>query len=358
MPNHLVTIVFTDVVDSCAVKAVLPGSDLEARNRTFLETIKIPHDRQVLTELAAMSGRVVNEMGDGFFLVFDDPVKAARWAAEVQRSLIDQPIVTPLGRLQVKIGMHIGAPLPNPHNAADFIGHEVNYTARLCALARGGMIVLSETLATLLRSMQPAGLSVHPHGLHDLKGIGRVAAFELLRDGQSPGALAPGIESPTNLPKPPATFIGRDDLLNWVHARLRAGGVTILMGEGGMGKTALAVKAAHAARDAGELPGGAAWLNCEVQPSRDECIRQMARVFFGGRLEQASIDACARQVAAHLERGDALAVFDNFETVDSDSALIGWLADLSAKGPRGNHDPRAAARPRWLREANSRATGE
>ncbi len=101
-----------------------------------------------------------------------------------------------------------------------------------------------------------------------------------------------------------------------------------MKGEGGMGKTALAMKAASDALSADELPGGVAWINCELEPSLDECLRQMARVFFGDRMEQEPIDGCGRQVAEHLERGDALVVLDNFETVAHDARLMSWLAGL------------------------------
>ncbi len=95
-----------------------------------------------------------------------------------------------------------------------------------------------------------------------------------------------------------------------------------------MGKTILALKAAHDARVADEFNGGVAWINCELAPGREDCLRQMARVFFGDRMEQESIHDCERRVAEHLDHGAALVVFDNFETVSKDARIVQWLAGL------------------------------
>ena len=86
------------------------------------------------------AGRV-KDTGDGFLLVFDDPAQAVRWAMAVQRSHQDDPIATPLGPLEVKVGLQIGAPLPNPIDPDDYIGQDVN-SRRGCAIsACGGQII-------------------------------------------------------------------------------------------------------------------------------------------------------------------------------------------------------------------------
>jgi len=328
MAKHLVSIVFTDLVKSTAVKSLLPGDDIEARNQAYIATIEEPHRRRIVADLDAAGGRVVKNTGDGFLLIFADPVKAARWSLGVQRSHREAPIATPLGPLEIKIGLHVGAPLANPHDPDDFIGQEVDFAARLCDGASRGQVLISEPAAALIRAAALGEVKIHPHGLRELNGIGRVSIFELLGENQRPRPPAPPAVSPTNLPPPPATFIGRDDLLEKVRGHLRPGGVTVLKGEGGMGKTALALKAAHDALAADGLTGGAAWVNCELEPSKDECLRQMARVFFGDRMEQEPIDVCGRRVVDHLEQGDSLLILDNFETVARDPRLIRWLAGL------------------------------
>ena len=328
MPTQLVAIVFTDLVQSTALKSLLPGNDVDERNQSYVRTIEQPHRQRIESDLLAAGGRIVKNTGDGFLLVFAQVAQAARWSVGLMRSHLERPIATPLGALELKIGLHVGAPLPNPHDPGDYIGQEIDFTARLCAGAARGQLLISEAAAALIRAAELTGVKIHGHGARGLKGIGIVPVFELLEDGQHPKPPALPTLSPGNLPSPHAVFIGRADLLETVREHLREGGVTVLKGEGGMGKTALAIKAARDAMAAGELPGGVAWINAELEPSLDECLRQAMRIFFGERTEQEPIDVCAARISEHLDHTDALILLDNFETVVHDQELIRWLADL------------------------------
>jgi class 3 adenylate cyclase/tetratricopeptide (TPR) repeat protein len=347
MSGDVLTMVFTDLVNSAALKLQLRGADLSERNRAFLETILEPHRRRVAAQLAEFGGRVVNTAGDSHFLVFRSTSAAVRWAVALQTSHAQEPIATPAGPLAVTIGVHVGSP---ECVGEDFIGHEVDYAARVASLATAGQILLSEAAAALVRVEHIADVTLHPHGERDLKGIGRVPVFELLYGGRRPQPLKQGSIRSHNLPPLPA-LVGRRDLLAHLHQCLAQGGVTILKGEGGLGKTALALTAAHAAisREDGvgsplcEVPEGpegkglpilfaaaVVWINCELKPSRDECLRQMAQVFFADRMEQEPIERCAERVMARWGEGGALAVLDNFESVARDVALLRWLGEVRA----------------------------
>src|SRR5437899_5147009 len=105
-----ITLVFVDLVNSTALKAALPGGDITARNRAYFDAILAPYRQRVEAELAGFGGRVVNTWGDDQFLIFASAAQAAQWAAAVQARLGAEPITTPLGPLQVRIGMHTGAP--------------------------------------------------------------------------------------------------------------------------------------------------------------------------------------------------------------------------------------------------------
>ncbi len=328
MPTQLVSIVFTDLVKSTAVKSLLPGTDIESRNQSYIATIEEPHRQRIVAGLEHAGGRIVKNTGDGFLLIFTDPCQAARWSLSLQLGHEEQPIATPLGPLEVKIGLHVGAPLPNPHDPDDLIGQEVDFAARLCNGASRGQVLVSELAAALIRASSLASVKIHSHGSLDLKGIGPVPVFELLRENQRPRPPAAATISASNLPPQLAEWVGRSDLLAQIGDQLHRGGVVVLKGEGGMGKTALALKAAHDALAAGQFTAGAAWINGEPGPSFDECLRQTMSVFFGDRMEQEPTDGCAVRVAKHLEPGDALVLFDNFETVAHNTDLIRWLAAL------------------------------
>jgi class 3 adenylate cyclase/tetratricopeptide (TPR) repeat protein len=325
---QLLSIVFTDLVESTALKSLLPGNDIEERNRAYVATIEEPHRQRIVAGLEAAGGRIVKNTGDGFLMIFPDPAKAARWSLSVERSHHEHPITTPLGPLELKIGLHVGAPLLNPHDPNDYIGHEVDFASRLCNAASRGQVLVSEPAAALIRAAGSSDLRIHSHGVRALKGIGHVPVFELLGENDRPRPPAADAVSPSNLPPALAHFVGRNELIEQIREHVRRGGVTVLKGEGGMGKTTLAVRVAHDALTAGELTGGAAWVNGESRPSLIECLRQSLRVFFGDRKEQEPIDACAVRLTEHLEAQDSLIILDNFETIAHDPALIGWLAGL------------------------------
>ena len=175
----MITMIFTDLVNSTAIKSRLPGNDITERNLVYLETILAPHRQQVKAELEKFGGRVIKTEGDAHFLVFDNPAHAACWAVAVQQSHDSSPITTPFGPLQVKIGIHTGSPLTDPQDPNDYVGGEVDYAARVSNLATGGQIMLSAATAQLVRDANINGVSLHEHGERELKGIGRVPIFEL-----------------------------------------------------------------------------------------------------------------------------------------------------------------------------------
>lgn len=184
--NEMVTMVFTDLVNSTAVKNHLEGSDITARNCLYRDTILFPHRERVENTLANYGGRKVETIGDAFFLVFPNPIQALLWSVAIQKNHAEAPIPTPLGSLQLTIGMHTGCPLADGDK---FIGQEVDYTARVAALASAGQILLSEVTATFVRDARIDEILLHCHGDRNLKGIGEVPIFEALYDNKQPQPL-------------------------------------------------------------------------------------------------------------------------------------------------------------------------
>ena len=193
--ESMVTIVFTDLVGSTALKKHLPGSDVSARNRAYFDTILCPHRKKMEADLEEYGGRVVKTEGDAYFLVFASAANAARWAVSMQKSHLQDPIATPLGALRVKVGMHTGTPL---RDGSDFIGQEVDYAARITSVTQGGEILLSEVTAVLVRGAQITGLAITYRGERDLKGIGTVPIFELVYGGKT-------VQGPIGQPRIPVS---------------------------------------------------------------------------------------------------------------------------------------------------------
>lgn len=186
MSDQVIAMMFTDLVSSTAIKLKLPGADINTNNRLYRDTILMPHRQRVLEIIKVYDGRKVETIGDAFFLVFPNPVDAVECAVAIQLSHISAPIPTPVGPLQVTIGIHTGSPIADDDR---FIGHEVDYAARIAALTSAGQILLSEVTAVLVLQGHISGLTLHRHEDRDLKGIGPVPIFELLYNNKQPQPL-------------------------------------------------------------------------------------------------------------------------------------------------------------------------
>src|SRR5215831_18004319 len=85
-------LLFTDVVDSTRVAEHL--GDVRAAEAW------VEHDRQARDLLARHHGREIGR-ADGFFLLFDDPPEAAKYALAYHRALASLP-------LKARAGLHVG----------------------------------------------------------------------------------------------------------------------------------------------------------------------------------------------------------------------------------------------------------
>jgi predicted ATPase/DNA-binding XRE family transcriptional regulator len=134
--------------------------------------------------------------------------------------------------------------------------------------------------------------------------------------GPGRGKRAAALASPTNvlegtLPNPPTPLVGREKELGQIGDLLRDGsGVRLLTltGIGGVGKTRLAMAAAHEAEDL--FPDGAAFV--ALAPLRDpELVIPTIAQALG--LREAEARSAAEALHAYLREKRALLVLDNFE---------------------------------------------
>jgi serine/threonine protein kinase/class 3 adenylate cyclase len=185
---QLTTFVFTDLVGSVALKGRMPGGDAATRDAAYVERVLQPHRALIEAGLAAAEGRVVSTAGDGHFLVFPDTARAARWAIDVVRAHRESPISAGKGgpTAEVRIGMHAGAPQPDPNDPDNFIGRAVDYASRLVDHAQGGQVLVSRTTAALIEDGVLDGVWLHAHGVFELRGIGSAELYEVLYTGRSP----------------------------------------------------------------------------------------------------------------------------------------------------------------------------
>lgn len=140
---------------------------------------------------------------------------------------------------------------------------------------------------------------------------------------------------PDNLPAPPSIFVGRHDemrrCLDALAPDERGWGVTI-DGQGGIGKTALALEVAHAARERAMFDAycfasaKTSWLTPEgvraetlALSSLDAFVRETARILDCGDVERIT-DATERRRALldALQRRRVLFLWDNLETLNQE----------------------------------------
>ena len=151
LESILATVLFTDVVGSTE-RAATVGDQAW---RDILEQ----HDQIVRHELTRHRGEEIKRTGDGFLATFDGPARGVRCA----QSIVDE--VRRLG-IEVRAGLHTGE--IERREDADIAGLSVAIAARVCALAAGSQVLISQTVKDLVAG---SGLGFTDAGVRELKGV-------------------------------------------------------------------------------------------------------------------------------------------------------------------------------------------
>src|SRR5262249_52931357 len=160
---------------------------------------------------------------------------------QMQQRLAD-PGATGGIALRVRCGLHAGV---NERRDNDYFGSAVNRAARIMSIAHGGQVLLSQTVASLLRDRLPGGASLRGLGsvrLRDLSSpeqVFQVVHPDLRRDFPALRSLE---AVPNNLPQQVTSFIGRERELVEVKKLLATGRLLTLLGVGGIGKSRLSLQ--------------------------------------------------------------------------------------------------------------------
>jgi class 3 adenylate cyclase/DNA-binding NarL/FixJ family response regulator len=150
---HELTFLFTDVEGSTRLLEQLgPGYGIVLEKHRALITAAIESN----------DGRVVDCRGDEFFAAFPDCTGAVAAAVAAQRAVAAEAWPPGLP-VRVRMGVHTG----RAHSTGDgFVGLAVHHAARVCQTARGGEILVSDTVAR-------DGFDAVDVGEHLLRGIPR-----------------------------------------------------------------------------------------------------------------------------------------------------------------------------------------
>ncbi len=290
LPTGTVTLLFTDVEGSTR----LLGELGETRYAEALNA----HRRLLREAIAEQAGIEVDTQGDAIFAAFPTAVGALAAAQRSQEALASGPI-------RVRMGIHTGTPL---RTAEGYVGVDVHRAARIAAAGHGGQVLMSSATWDLLEDYGATTMDLGEHRLKDLAGAERL--FQL---GDQPFPPLRSL-SPSTLPEPAGTFVGRDAELREVGELLRDPAVRLLtlVGPGGIGKTRLALRAA--AEAAVSFPDGRWWVPLASIGEVEEAVRAIGQELgLGG---EATPDA----IASHLASRRALVLLDNSEHLLPDLA--------------------------------------
>jgi predicted ATPase/class 3 adenylate cyclase/DNA-binding CsgD family transcriptional regulator len=236
-PSGTVTFFFTDVQDSARLWDESPAEMAAA--------VQI-HDAIVYNAIERHGGYVFARRGDGFAAAFATPAGAAAAAIESDRELLADRNVP----FTVRMGLHTGEAVERDRN---YVGSEVNRTARLMALGHGGQILASDATAVMLRSR----VRLRALGEHVVRGLrGRIAVFQVVAEGlPSEFPVLRSVDDfAGNLPQQLSSLVGREQLVTDVAELVRSVRLVTLFGVGGVGKTRLSVEVG--AELASEFPDG------------------------------------------------------------------------------------------------------
>ena len=120
-PDGTVTILFSDIVDSTARNERLGDKD-------WLKVLRA-HDAVVRREVEARRGHVVKSQGDGYMVVFPDPLAGVRAALAIQDGLPGSRRLR-AADIHLRIGLHSGRVLSHE---GDYFGRNVAMAARVAA---------------------------------------------------------------------------------------------------------------------------------------------------------------------------------------------------------------------------------
>ena len=246
-------------------------TDMEGSTRLFKRLredyggVLAQHQRLLREAFASHGGQEVDTQGDAFFVTFARVRDAVLAAAAAQRALAAYEWPEDVD-VRVRIGVHTGEAAVDENR---YVGVSVHRAARICAAARGGQILISQTTRHMLEDEEAPlpGIELRDLGERALKDLERPVHLSevLVTETKPPRATAtrararataqrsvlPGALSLVS----PFPFVGRSRQLATLRSLLPGADgegrrVVLLSGDAGSGKTRILRELAQeAARD-------------------------------------------------------------------------------------------------------------
>ena len=235
------TVLFTDVVGSVDLR--------QQHGETVAHQIMSAHEAIVRGQIAEHAGQEIKTTGDSFMIAFDSARKAVECAVGIQRGLAGHTRRHPRQAVRVRIGLHTGEAI---RSGQDLLGSSVDAAARIMARAEGEQILVSDILKAVLGAARDLEFK-------DRKRVRLKGFAERWRLWEVAWRTPQDSLSDSSTPEPPdgrTPYVGRGEeraALRRLVERAAAGtgGLALIAGEAGLGKTRLVEETAREARARG-----------------------------------------------------------------------------------------------------------
>lgn len=171
LPEGTVTLLFTDIEGSTLLVQKLGDryGEALATQRALLRSA-----------VEAAGGHEIDTQGDSFFIAFATVRDALEAAVAAQRALAGEEWPAD-AEVRLRMGIHTGEPAVGDEG---YLGLDVHRAARICSVAHGAQILLSQSTRELAADVLPSGTQVEDLGEHQLKDLPRPERlFQLIVPG-------------------------------------------------------------------------------------------------------------------------------------------------------------------------------
>ena len=305
LPEGIVTFLLTDIEGSTSLWENYPD---------LMPDVLARHDALARAVVEENNGVLVKSRGEGdsLFCVFAQTPNAVATACAMQRALLVEPWSVQES-LRVRMAIHSGEVTLRD---GDYYGATVNRCARLRAIAVGGQILLTEPAATRAAGGLPPGAFLTTPFERKLKDLNQPENIYQLRHPELP-YLELSATQTNNLPQQNTSFEGREKEMNAVRDLLKSSRMVTLTGEGGSGKTRLALQVAAEILDE---DGDGIWF-VNLAPLTDPDLAPQAVADALGIREEMQ-KSLTQSITHHLRDKQVLLILDNCEHLLTACALL------------------------------------